>query len=87
MPAAQYLERARECADLADRAETPEDRKKLMEIAKAWADLPNRRRWKPRNNPEGQVTQAGLSCAWLWSPSRFRHNRKFFGVVLATSMR
>lgn len=39
MPATAYLERARECAALADRAANAEDRKKLLEIAEAWADL------------------------------------------------
>jgi len=31
----EYLERARECADLADRM-NGDDRKKLLEIADAW---------------------------------------------------
>jgi hypothetical protein len=39
MPVVEYLARARECADLADRAGNPEDRKKLLEIASAWAEL------------------------------------------------
>jgi hypothetical protein len=39
MPVTPYLERARECAELADRAANAEDRKKLLAIAEAWADL------------------------------------------------
>jgi hypothetical protein len=39
MPVVEYLARARECADLADRARSAEDRKKLLDIAQAWADL------------------------------------------------
>lgn len=39
MPVTPYLERARECADLADRAANAEDRKKLLEISEAWAEL------------------------------------------------
>ena len=39
MPVTPYLERARECADMADRATNAEDRKKLLEIAEAWAEL------------------------------------------------
>ena len=39
MPVVEYLSRARECADLADRARNTEDRKKLLDIANAWAEL------------------------------------------------
>ncbi len=39
MPVTKYLERARACADMADRASSAADRKKLLEIADAWADL------------------------------------------------
>ena len=39
MPVTPYLERARECAALADIATNAEGRKKLLEIAEAWADL------------------------------------------------
>ena len=39
MPVVEYLARARECADLADRARNAEDRHKLLDIADAWAEL------------------------------------------------
>jgi hypothetical protein len=39
MPVTPYLERARECADLADRASNPEDKKKLLDIAEAWVEV------------------------------------------------
>jgi len=39
MPVTQYLVRARECAAIADRLTNAEDKKKLLEIAEAWADL------------------------------------------------
>jgi hypothetical protein len=34
-----YLERARECAEQADRVTNDEDRKKLFKLAEGWADL------------------------------------------------
>jgi len=39
MPVTAYIEWARECVELADRATSIEDRKKLLVIAQAWADL------------------------------------------------
>ena len=39
MPVTQYLERARECADMADRETNAERRQKLIKLAEAWADL------------------------------------------------
>jgi hypothetical protein len=39
MPVTEYLERARECAALADRSNNVQDKKRLLESAEAWADL------------------------------------------------
>lgn len=39
MPVTMYLQRARECAELADRAANKADRMKLLEIADAWAEM------------------------------------------------
>jgi hypothetical protein len=39
MPVVEYLAQARACAGLADRARDSEDRKKILAIAKAWAEL------------------------------------------------
>jgi hypothetical protein len=38
MNVTDYLERARECAAMAEKM-APEDKKKLLEIAHAWLDL------------------------------------------------
>jgi hypothetical protein len=35
----EYLNRARDCAAIADRTRNETDKKKLLEIAEAWADL------------------------------------------------
>ena len=39
MPVTKYLERARQCAEIADRTQSEADKKKLLEIAEAWGDL------------------------------------------------
>jgi hypothetical protein len=39
MPVVEYLAQARACADLADLARDAEDKKKILAIANAWAEL------------------------------------------------
>ena len=52
MPVTAYLERARTCADMADRAANDADRKKLLEIAEAWADLAKAEAARIQSQPE-----------------------------------
>jgi hypothetical protein len=39
MPVIEYLAQARASAELADNTRNPEDRKKILAISKAWAEL------------------------------------------------
>ena len=54
MSVTEYLERARQCADLADRM-SGEDKKKLLEIADAWIKMATVEAAKAASRPADQL--------------------------------
>ena len=65
MPVTEYLECARACADVAERATTPEDKRKLLELAQAWTELAKAAALEDSKKQAANAAPAGSNrAAW-----------------------